>query len=370
MADIFGKEREFYSVVRAHVDAGTWDRQQASVAQRWPNSAPQHDFNAYGGGTYKPLERATEDQQALGYVTNNMLAIQTMIDEIMYTAFRLPTFVHLNTNIPEGARTYGVPVMDRVGQADRVSAPGYDAPSATISETLVTQPIHVYGLDAQWSISELRSAMFANIPLNTYSIEAAVTGTLERMESLGLTGGYGTRGLLNQMTGTGDMVQTSASTNAFANLTTVQIRDAINDQISLVIENSAETLGRNVSTGMTVYLPGTQYDLLTSRYVGDNAERTIMRTLMEDNPWTHFTKGNPINVERVLELDAARNPNVANDQMVVGLKHERIAEMGVPIMPRVLRILDQGRVITAQVEAEFSPLWVKRPNTIRYLTSI
>ena len=25
-----------------------------------------------------------------------------------------------------------------------------------------------------------------------------------------------------------------------------------------------------------------------------------MRGLMEDNPWTHFTKGSPLNIERVI----------------------------------------------------------------------
>ena len=105
---------------------------------------------------------------------------------------------------------------------------------------------------------------------------------------------------------------------------------------------------------MTVYLPGEQYDLLTTRYIGDNAERTLMRSIMEDNPWTHFTKGQPISIERVIELDSALNPGSTSDRMIVGLKHERVAEMGVSISPRVLRVMDKGRVITAQVESRSS----------------
>ena len=95
-----------------------------------------------------------------------------------------------------------------------------------------------------------------------------------------------------------------------------------------------------------------------------------MRGLMEDNPWTHFTKGSPLNIARVLELDSASNPGSANDRMITALKHERVAEMGVSIMPRVLRILDMGRVITAQVESKYSNLFVKRPSTMYYLNSI
>ena len=371
MPDIFGREPEDYAVVGAMQTAGAWDRHQRALAERRPSAMPTHDFTALGGGVPAQFQRATEDQQAVGYLTNNLLALQSMIDEIMYTAYRLPEFVHLNTNIAEGARTYGVRVMDRVGRANRITAPGYDAPSATVSEAIETQELHWYGLDAEWSVDELRGAMFGGVPLDTQSIEAAVTGTMETMEAVGLTGGgFAERGLVNLATGTGaGQVNTSTASGTFSTLTAVQIRDAINGEISKVIEGSRETLGRSVTTGMTVYLPGAQYDLLTHRYVGDNAERTIMATLMDDNPWTHFT-GNPINIARVLELDSALNPGVTNDRMVTALKHERVAEMGVSIMPRVLRILDQGRVIVAQVEAKFSPLFVKRPKTIYYLETI
>ena len=148
------------------------------------------------------------------------------------------------------------------------------------------------------------------------------------------------------------------------------MRTAITGEISKVIENSAETLGRNINTGLTVYLPGTQYDLLNSTYLGDNAERTIMRGLMEDNPWTYFTNGSPLMVQRLLELDSTRNPGSSNDRMVTALKHSRVAEMGVSIMPRVLQIVDKGRVICAQVESKYSELWVKRPQDVYYLNSV
>ena len=122
--------------------------------------------------------------------------------------------------------------------------------------------------------------------------------------------------------------------------------------------------------GMTVYLPGDQYDLLTTRYLGDNAERTIMRGLVEDNPWTHFTGGSPINITRMLELESARNPGSTTDQMVVGLMHERIGEIGVSIMPRVITILNKGRDFVAQVESKYSEFFFKRPNTMRYRRAI
>ena len=373
MADIFGKTPDDYTLVRDLHEAGKWDRQQADWAARRPLSLPHHDFEAMGAGIPPELQRATEDQQAIGYLTNNLLAIQTRVDQIMYTAYRLPEFLHLNTAIPEGAESYAIRVQRRVGRAIRVSAPAYDAPSATVAESIVSQPMHYYGLDAIWSIDELRGAMFGGTALDTQAIDAAVMGSLETMESVGLLGGgyANTTGLLNHAVSGTDPVpvnlNTQAASSTFAELTSDQMRDLINGDISSVINITNESLGRNISTGMTVYLPGAQYDLLSSKYVGDHAERTIMKTILEDNPWTHFT-GNPINIARVLELDGAGASDT--DRMVVGLMHERVAEMGVSIMPRVLGIVNKGRVICAQVESKYSPTWIQRPTTMYYRDAI
>ena len=327
MPDIFGREPQDYEVVRMMREEQTWDRYQQWHGERRPVAEPRHNFAGLGSGVPVEFSRAAEDGQSLGYLTNNMLAIQTMVDEIMYTAYRLPMFVYLNMMIPEGARSYGVRVMDRTGQAQRITAPGFEAPSATVAQTLVTQPIYPYGLDAEWSVSEIRSAMLAGIPLDTQTIEAAVTGTMETMEHQALLGGYGDQGLLNlPITGNDAVTQMAQATNmTFSDLTATAIRDLINGRISNIIEVSRETLGRNVNTGMTVYLPGMQYDLLTTRYIGDDADHTLMASIMRDNPWTHFT-GNPLAIERVIEL--ADQGAGTTDRMVVALKHETSGRNG------------------------------------------
>ena len=378
MPDIFGKEPRDYEWVRYLQSEGLWEdhqrAQQDLVRFEINKAVALHDFNAIG--TRSQIQtRAIEDQSAIGFLTNNLLSLQTAVDNIMYTAYRLPEFVSINTNITMGSSQYGVIVRDRVGRAQRVSSPGYDAPSATVSQGLVSRPLFYYGLDAEWSVQELRGAQMAGIPLDTESIEAAVMGSLEKLEEVAFTGDRqvaGTTGLVNQpTTGTGtNVVRTSDAAQTFATGTAEQMRTVITAEISKVIENSAETLGRNINTGLTVYLPGTQYDLLNSTYLGDNAERTVMRGLMEDNPWTFFTNGSPLMIMRLLELDSARNPGSTSDRMITTLKHPRIAEIGVSIMPRVLRIMDEGRVIKAQVESEYAELWVKRPQDVYYLENI
>ena len=377
MPDIFGKQPGDYQLVRQLHKDGEWEKYQAENSQkRYGTPKFKHDFSALDAKTTR--ERAAESASTTGFLTNNKLAIQTMVDEVLFTAYRLPMFVAINTNIPEGARSYGIEIRNRTGRAKRISGPGYDAPSATAGETLTTRPIHWYGLDAKWSVDELRGAMFSGFPLDTESIDAAVSGSLETMEAVALIGadqattGSGTvRGLCNQLlTGTGAVRRRVASATFAAAATPEIIRNEINGEISAVIENSYETMGRNINTGLTVYLPGTQYDLLTTIYIGDHAERTLMDSIIADNPWTHFTRGQPIMIHRVLELDSALNPNVTQDRMIVTLNNSRIAEMGVSIMPRVLDIRDMGRVVCAQVESKYSDLFVKRPQNIHYVDNI
>ena len=371
MPDIFGRERGDYQHIRAidsQMGEQAWERNQDGLVSRYSSYGPvnRHDFQILG--------RAPQDATAVGFLTNNLLAIQSVADEILYTAYRLPQYVAINSSIPEGAQTYGVRVRDRVGQAERVTAPSYDAPSATVAETIITNRMHYYGLDAIWSLDELREAMFAGVPLDTESVDAAVRGTMETMEAVGLTGGNitGVRGLLNLPYNSGpadDRVTRTAATQTFESMTSIEIRNLINSELSAVIEVSRETIGRNISSGMTVYLPGTQYDLLTTLYIGDNADKTLMRAILEDNPWTHFS-GTALSIVRVLELSNEITTSLASDRMVVALRNTRVAEMGVSINPRVLRILDHGRVVRAQIEAKFSNLFVKRASTIRYTDGI
>ena len=149
MPDIFGKEPRDYEWVRYLQSEGLWEdhqrAQQDLVRFEINKAVALHDFNAIG--TRSQIQtRAIEDQSAIGFLTNNLLSLQTAVDNIMYTAYRLPEFVSINTNITMGSSQYGVIVRDRVGRAQRVSSPGYDAPSATVSQGLVSRPLFYYGL--------------------------------------------------------------------------------------------------------------------------------------------------------------------------------------------------------------------------------
>ena len=188
---------------------------------------------------------------------------------------------------------------------------------------------------------------------------------METLDAVALNGGgyQGATGLLNHPiaspTPAEDRAVSSNATKTFATATTEEIRTMINNEISSLISESKEVVGRILTEGMTVYLPIAQYSLMSDKYVM-NTDKSLMKSMMDDNPWTTFT-GMPLNFVQVAELD---------DKMIVSLKSSRVCEMGVSIMPRVVKVMDAGRWFKVQTESKFSELFVKRPNLIRYTTGI
>ena len=122
-----------------------------------------------------------------------------------------------------------------------------------------------------------------------------------------------------------------------------------------------------VTENLCIYLGVKQYNRLSTRYVGDDEDRSVMRAILEDNAWSHRTGDQPM-FKSVQELKGAAPSD--KDRKVIACKDTRVAEVGMPIQPRVLQILNRGRVQTAQVEYKFSSLFVKRPSTIRYVDGV
>ena len=377
MPDIFGRERSDYEHIRAIDEAAGEDawRNHAEVGARLLRAEggqdirPEHNFDSLGRGQLDDVTRAPSDATGLGFITSTGLQLMTMVDEIYYTNNRLDQFVALNTEIAEGAQSYGVRIIDVVGKMDRVSSPGHDAPTATVARTIAQAELQYYGVDFEYSLQDLRQAAYQGIPLQAEDMKAVMAVAMDAMEQVAFTGGGypGARGLFNLSTTGSQSVTSKTADQAFADSGPVEIRNLINAELSDVISRSKEVIGRSprLMDGMTVYLPQAQYDLLTTMYIGDNADRTLMRSILDDNPWTHFSS-RPLSIQRVLELDSIGG----NSRMVVALKNTNVAELPLAFAPRLIRILDQGRNIRGQIEARFGELQVKRPSTITYVNGV
>ena len=360
MPDIFGREQHEYQHYAA-MGPELAERHMAAHAMRLTEQVGtpatlRHNFNALG----TIQERTAVNAQAIGYVTDNLLAVTGMIEEILYTGYRADEFVPFRTDIAEGATSYTPRVIDMHGNAKFLTSPGLEAEAVRLSEAIDPQPLGIAGVDAEWTVEDLRNAMHTGLALQSLTLSGAVERCYDHIEKVALVGDStrGWRGLSN-LTNAGDGVTTNAATKTFANSTASEIQKAIRKEISGLITDSNEVVGRKLKTGLCVYLPGDRYDTLCDP-IGDNADKSILEYLSRMNPFTKMT-GNPVMFKRLMEL---------TNHMITTVMSDRVFEMAMSISPRVLRIVDKGRVITGQLEYKIGRLYIKRPGYIRQLTAI
>ena len=359
MPDIFGRNALDYQHLRdMHSEAATvlntYLQNQASGGQR-------HDFAA--------LRRfANEEAQPVGYLTDNLQAIQSLVEEVLYTDFRLDDFVPIVTNIPEGAKTYSYRVMDRVGQGRFIDNDGSNAPSANVSLSMVAYTLEYAGIVPEWTREDVRAAMFGGVALDTETVRAATTGAMDHIEEVGLRGdgARGFTGLINQDTGTGG-VSRSDATSTISSMTGDEIVEFLQDQVTSIVTDSAETFGRSIRAGLSIYLPLEQGAKVNDTRLTD-IDRTAWEYFVEHNLWFTYTGERP-QLRLVAELDQAGDSDT--DRMIVALMNDRIMEMAMPISPRVIGMYDRGGYsFAAPMEYKISGLNLKRPTGVRYVDGI
>jgi hypothetical protein len=315
-----------------------------------------------------------DNAAVLGYATDNLDAMQSQVEEVLYTEYRLDQFVPIFTDVPEGAQTYSYIIADGRGDAGWIDRRGTNAGSARVNLSRVAYELDLLGVWAEWSKEDLRASMLTSVSLDDETIKFASRSGMDFIERVGLSGDTdkGWQGLVNQTTGTaGNTVRLTTNANAarFSALTGDQMADAIAAQVSLLIADSSEIIGRTLKEGMSVYLPIRQHNLVTTKRLVDSPNLTAWEWVKTNNQFSALTGGKELALHMVAELgDAAANGT--DDRMIVGMNTREVMEMAQPIMPRTLQVLDMGFHIQVPIEAKISALNVKRPIGLRYVDNV
>jgi hypothetical protein len=342
MMNVFGKTHEQYQHLSKLRDKGLLDSHLNALRTSFVDAA--------------------EPAQGFGFGTNNLQAIQSEIEEVLYLNFRLDKFVPINNAIAEGANSYAYRVKNQYGEANFIDSYGKNAQSADVSYELLSSVILQGGIDAMWSLQEVRSANFAGIPLQTDTIDAATRACMNHIEKVGLVGdaSKGFEGLTNNSD-----IPTETAATTLANAS--DAADYINDYINKVIVDTNTIASNRITTGLTVYLPVTQFNFLATKKYSDVADKSVMDYLKTFNAWTAQT-GNPIMFESVIEFAGAGAGSA--DRMLIGFNEKSVMEMGNPIMPRVINLMNEGRYFRAPLEYSISQLNVKRPGACLYVDGV
>ncbi len=366
MPDVFGRNLTDYShyrnLARNEVDVAQYLNNRAALA----GNPRAHDFNALQprlAGT-----RAGDNAAVIGYATNSQEAVQGQMDEVMYTEFRLPEFIPLKGDIPEGAQTYAYRVVDHVGQGAFIDTSGSAAPSATATQRLVPYPLHYAGIVPEWTLEDLRRAMFGGIALDSESVRAATEGCLDHIEMVGLQGDEDRQlqGLINLTVGGETGVLRVDAGIDFDTAAPAQVVAELQKHIVSLITTTKEVFGRTIKSGLCIYLPIVQADKVENTRLPD-IDKTIWEYVSMHNAWTKYTGEMP-KLKWVQELAGAGLNDT--DRMIVALNSERVMEMGMPISPRPITTMYKGFTVCMPIEYKISGLNVKRPQGILYVDRI
>ncbi len=358
MSNIFGKQAQSYQHLSKLSAKGLLDSHiEASKAQGKP-----YLFDNQLGSLAGKAIMDSESSAGFGWLTNNLQAIQAEIEEVLYLNYRLSGLVPINTSIPEGAESYAYRVKNSYGEAGFIDSFGKNAGSSSTSYNIVATPILQGGIDAQWSLQDVRQAMFAGVPLQADTIEDASVACLNHIEKVGLLGdaSKGFKGLINNS----DVISiTAASTLEASADAAVQI----NGYLNTLLENTSTIFAQRMVTGLTVYLPVKQFSFLSTTKYNVDATKTIMDYLETSNAWTKNT-GMPIVFKTVIELKGAGAANA--DRMLIAFNNQKVMEIGNPIMPRVIGINNELRYFRAPLEYSLSQLNVKYPGACLYVDNV
>ena len=369
MPDIFGRNEHDYAHIRHLREANMYEAQMRALTNR---GMRPYDFGALrprAGFDGSFIVRTTDTAQALGYLTNNLQAIQAQVEEVMYSEFRLDDFIPLRYDIPEGAVTYAYKVVDGAARGRFIELGGSNAPPANVGVRLESYILRYGGIVPEWSVEDLRRAELGGVPLDTETLMLGIRGSMNHIEIVGLQGETEQNlvGLTNLPIAGRNAVNRRQLGTTFAAGTAENIRKEITDEIGKVIEMTSEIFGRQVRSGLTVYLPVEQYNLVTTRPIGDNVDKSVWDYVKMNNPWSNYTGQEPM-IQPVAELKDAGGTGV--DRMIVTVRDERVMEMAIPISPRVLTTLNMGYTICAPMEYKVSGLNVKRPKVIFYVDNV
>lgn len=375
MSDIFGREIEDYKHLRALKELG-YDVNRYLTDRANSMRQPPHNFSIAKGGN--DVLRQETSAQVVGYATNSLQAIQSMVEEILYTEHRLPDLIPMDMSVPETAASYSYRVLDRAGNARFIDHSGSNANLSYVGVRNVPYQLHLSGVVARWNSEDMRLAMGGMIDLPAETIMGAMRTMMDHMNEVGIEGDSThsdtETGLINLSAATNpnsSQVRIVTTDTTLANMTREAAITFISAQVGDMIESTQEVIGTQIRQGMTVYLPVAQYNYITTEGYNVEQNMNMWSYLQTGNPFTYRT-GSPLMIKSVIELK--NNGSVisgsATDRMVIAVNDSMVWEMGVAFMPRVRMPIEMHFGVDVPIEAKFSPLNLKLPECVRYVDGV
>ncbi|MCA9269517.1 MAG: DUF2184 domain-containing protein [Planctomycetales bacterium] len=264
-------------------------------------------------------------QQALGFLTPQLLRINTQIEMQEYPSFDYASLLPVNTD--GGMWSYGSVFYsgDIAGSAEFLAHKGFDMPLADISTEQHVQTNHFAGIGYEYSRGELERAAELGRNLSTEKAEAARTVAESFIYGIAISGHAekNLTGLINSpLVPTANVAADgTGGLTTFASKTPDQINRDINAVLNAPFNSTKETKRAN-----RLLLPTTRLQYLAQTRIGDGSD-TILKFVRENNAYTLET-GQPLDIRGSRELETAGAGGTA--RMMAFAAERSVVQMHLP----------------------------------------
>lgn len=264
-------------------------------------------------------------QQALGFITPQLLRINTEVEMQVYPAYDYSRLMYVNTDGDMwdiGSVFYS---GDVAGAAEFLSGQGFDMPFADISTEQHLQMNHLAGIGYTWSLQELNRAAKLGRNLGNEKAMAARKVAEAFVHNIAMLGNAakGMSGLVNDanVPTTDVPADGTGAATTFASKTPDQINRDVNAALNAPTNATKETMMAD-----TLLLPTSRLQYMASTRIGDGTD-TILKFVKENNSYTLET-GQPLTIMGRRELETAGDGGSA--RMVAYENSRDVVQMHLP----------------------------------------
>jgi hypothetical protein len=181
-----------------------------------------------------------------------------------------------------GAQTITYYMYTKVGMAKIIANPSDDLPRSDVFAARFTQPVFVIATSFAYTTQDLRRAMFANVPLEMFKVDAARRSIREKENTLAWTGDTPT-GIVGLLANT-NITNTQAPNNAGATSRywSAKTADEILADVLLMV-TTIRDLTNGIHQANTLCLPLVEYNKLAGTPRSTYSDTTLLKFVMAEN---------------------------------------------------------------------------------------
>ncbi|WP_229807516.1 DUF2184 domain-containing protein [Asticcacaulis endophyticus] len=229
--------------------------------------------------------------------------IERTVYQKKYPSFDYASVIPVITEGSEWARGTLFRSSDAAGKAEFLSGKGFDMPYADVTRDQFLKAFELAGIGYEWSLEEINVAAAEGRQLGDEKGQGARRIAEQFLWGVAMTGTgeKGWTGLVNDtnVTATTAPADGTGSATTWASKTPTQVLRDFNALITNQYLGTAET-----AMADTVLLPWGVLNYMATTPIGDNADKTILTFLRENNAYTGET-GLPLVIRSLRALNTA-----------------------------------------------------------------